>query len=135
MVVIFLYDRLVDSTMTADRQRKLYGYPFERLGQERRISVLVASGMLLDYGAKIALRIKKTRNKYLHVLSGDWTRLEQDAINIYGDTVLLVDAIVGLKGADGGRIGVPAHLRRYLGKQEEFDSNPSAKDRPDPTGG
>jgi hypothetical protein len=99
--------------MTSDDEKALFGTAFERLGQERRLQVLFAYG-LIDAAAKGRFdTIKETRRGYLHLWSQDHESLPKDAIKSYHAAVALVATTIGQDFRDG-KIVISQPLVKYL---------------------
>lgn len=97
-------------------ERSLFGASFERLGQERRLQVLVAYG-LIDASTKDRFdAIKETRRGYLHLWSQDHDALPKDAIKSYHAAVALVATTIGQDFSDG-KIVINQALVKYLERQ------------------
>jgi len=102
--------------MTADGEKALFGTTFERLGQERRLQVLSAYG-LIDAAARGRFDIiKETRRGYLHLWSQDHDSLPGDAIKSYHAAVALVATTIGQEFREG-KIVINQPLVKYLERQ------------------
>jgi len=102
--------------MTADAEKALFGTTFERLGQERRLQVLSAYG-LIDAAARGRFDIiKETRRGYLHLWSQDHDSLPGDAIKSYHAAVALVATTIGQEFREG-KIVINQPLVKYLERQ------------------
>jgi hypothetical protein len=102
--------------MTPEDERSLFGSSFERLGQERRLQVLAAYG-LIDAATKGRFdTIKETRRGYLHLWSQDHESLPKDAITSYHAAVALVATTIGQDFQDG-KIVINQPLVKYLERQ------------------
>ncbi len=100
-------------------QKRLFGLPFEELGQYRRADVLEALGLWARGQVPKATDLRKMRNKYLHRLSADQTRIEKDALAAYRLALELAASTVSLPVGDGG-IAVPSEsLLRHIRQQED----------------
>lgn len=87
--------------MGADDEKALFGTTFERLGQEGRLQVLSAYG-LLDATSKGRFdTISQTRRGYLHLWSQDHEALPGDATKSYHAAVALVATTIGQEFRDG----------------------------------
>jgi hypothetical protein len=94
-------------------ERALFGSTFERLGQERRIQVLSAYG-LIDESTKGRFETPKDiRRRYLHLWSQDHESLPRDAVKAYYAAVALVATVIGQDVQDG-RIVINNKLVKYL---------------------
>jgi hypothetical protein len=99
--------------MTAADEKALFGTTFEKLGQERRLQVLAAYG-LLDAAAKGRFEtIRQTRRGYLHLWSQDHEALPGDAIKSYHAAVALVATTLGQDFRDG-KVVINQPLVKYL---------------------
>ncbi|MFH1738547.1 MAG: hypothetical protein ABIH23_06030, partial [bacterium] len=105
MLTILIYDAfrptINGQPMDQEKEKALFDRPFEKLGQERRVRILRAYGMIDDCTKKEFDLIRSTRNKYLHLWSADRKNLASDAIKIYQKVVSIVIKIVGSMGKDG----------------------------------
>lgn len=111
--------------MTPDAERSLFGSSFERLGQERRLQVLAAYG-LIDAETKGRFdTIKETRRRYLHLWSQDHDSLPKDAIKSYHAAVALVTATIGQDFRDG-RIVINQALVKYLERKGVYQPRDEA---------
>ena len=66
--------------MTETAQGELFDSSFEKLGQERRASILHAYGLIDDALKTSFDRIRTTRRQYLHLWSKDYDKLSVDAV-------------------------------------------------------
>ncbi|MDA2935562.1 hypothetical protein MYX82_14690, partial [Acidobacteria bacterium AH-259-D05] len=70
-------------------QERVFGSTFERLGQERRVNVLYAYGVI-DSTLKSQFGIiKQIRKQYLHLYSHDHAEVAMDAVKAFNATVSL----------------------------------------------
>ena len=100
-------------------QKRLFGRPFEELGQYRRADVLEALGLWTTDQVSKATELRKIRNEYLHRLSSDQTRVEGKALTAYRLALELAASTVNLPVGDGG-IAVPSEsLLRHIRQQED----------------
>ena len=80
---------------------------FERLGQKKRIGLLLELE-LIKPGTKSSFdEIRKTRIKYLHYLTQDHDSLPEDAINLFHKAESLVAIAVGRKVSTMERSSYP----------------------------
>lgn len=108
--------------MTAADEKALFGSAFEKLGQERRVHVLVAYG-LLDTAAKARFdTIRHTRRGYLHLWSQYHDALPGDAIRSYHAAVELVATTIGQEFRDG-KIVINQALVKYLERHGVYKPN------------
>ena len=73
--------------MTRTDERGLFGNSFERLGRDRRVSILYAN-RLIDKELKDSFdAIRSNRRQYLHFWSKDYRQLPKDAVSCYRDVL------------------------------------------------
>jgi hypothetical protein len=119
MAAVLLFDvsrvQLNKAPLDEDKQKALFGSTFERLGQERRVEILTAYGMI-DQALKAAFDLIRTkRRRYLHLWSADHVALEQDAVECFKSAVLIVVSALGLSVQDGKLI-LRQGILEYLAK-------------------
>ena len=97
--------------MTETAQRGLFGSSFEKLGQERRVSIL-HSYALIDDALKTSFDwIRTTRRQYLHLWSKDYDNLSIDAVACYRDALNIVAFVLGQTIRDGKPVLEPELTR------------------------
>jgi hypothetical protein len=101
--------------MNAEEQKALFGSTFERLGQDRRVKVLTAYGMIDEGAVGRFDTVRNIRRKYLHIWSQDHDTLSTDAKACFHAAVALVTAIIGQDIKDG-KIMLNPRLIKYLEK-------------------
>lgn len=120
MVAILLYEisnfSLNNKPMTEQDQINVFGRKFEKLGQDRRVQVLHAYGVIDDQLKKAFDLIRTTRNKYLHLWSQDHDQLPSDAIVTYNAAILIAVSAIGQNIQDGKLILNPS-LVKYLAQK------------------
>jgi hypothetical protein len=99
--------------MTQENEKALFGTRFEKLGQERRIQVLSAYGLIDDQARGRFDTIRETRRGYLHLWSQDHESLPNDAVKSYYAAVALVATTTGQEFRDG-KIVIHERLVKYL---------------------
>jgi len=105
MAAVLLFDvsrvQLNTAPLDEEKQKALFGSTFERLGQERRVEILITYG-LIDQPLKAAFDLIRTkRRRYLHLWSADHMALEQDAIECFKAAVVVVVSALGLSVHEG----------------------------------
>jgi hypothetical protein len=120
MVAMLLWD-ITDSqingrTMTKEDEKHLFGSEFERLGQERRVKVLSAYGIINEGTRSNFDKIRIVRNRYLHLWSKDHDLLPNDGIQCFHAAVSLVVTAIGQDIQDGRFVLNPQFIR-YLDSQ------------------
>jgi hypothetical protein len=99
--------------MTTKEEENLFGRTFEKLGQDRRVKVLLTYGLISDRVRDDLELVRKTRNKYLHLWSQDHYELPKDAVSVFKAAVRVTVALLGQDIADGKFVLRP-HLLKYL---------------------
>ena len=107
------------ASMTETAQRELFGSSFEKLGQERRVSVLHTYGLIDDALKTSFDRIRRTRRQYLHLWSKDYDKLSVDAVACYRDALTIVESVLGQTIRDG-KLVLDPKLTKYLRAQGVF---------------
>ena len=107
--------------MTAEDEKVLFGSTFERLGQERRLQVLSAYGLIDAVARGRFNTIRETRRGYLHLWSQDHDSLPGDAIKSYHAAVALVATTIGQEFRDG-KVVISQPLVKYLERQGVYQS-------------
>lgn len=117
MVAILVFDisnvTINGKPMAEEQQRALFGSSFERLGQERRVSILRSYGLIDDQTKARFDLVREKRRRYLHFFSQEHTNLADDAVKVFDATVALVVSVIG-QGFDDGKIVLNASLMKYL---------------------
>jgi hypothetical protein len=121
MMSILIYDmtniQLNGSTITEEQEKLLFGSKFEKLGQDKRIKVLLVTN-LIDQKVKSDLdNIKRIRKKYLHYLSESDSNLEDDSIKIFKSTVDVLIYIIGQE-IEEEKFKLNESMFRYLKSKE-----------------
>jgi hypothetical protein len=120
MVAIFLFEinsiKINKRIITVKDQKALFGYNFEKLGQERRVKILYTFGIITDEMEKSFSDIRTIRKEYLHYWSKDHEKLPSDAVRCFEAAVLLVLSAIGLDLRDGKLIMNKA-IFKYLEKR------------------
>ena len=94
-------------------EKKIYGKTFENLGQERRIDVLKAWGLLSDETKRAFSEIRNIRRSYLHFSDTDDSNLQTDALKCVGHAEHLLVWLMGLHVLDG-KLAFSAEFQVYL---------------------
>jgi hypothetical protein len=120
MSAILLFEicefRLNDKVMDEEMQKKIFGFTFERLGQERRINILQAYSLIDEKTKKAFDDIRTIRRNYLHFYSKEISNIESDAKKAFHATTDIVITIIG-QDIDNGRIVLNPVLVKYLEKK------------------
>jgi len=117
MVAILLFEisnfRLNNKPMSEQDQSGVFGSEFEKLGQDRRVKILNAYGIINDQLKKAFDMIRTKRKRYLHIWSQDHDRLPADAIEAFNAAVLIVVSAIG-QDLQEGRLMLNPKLIQYL---------------------
>lgn len=97
------------------RQSELFGRPFERLGQDRRINVLASLGVISAETRDLFESVRTRRNRYLHDWSKGHAAITDDAIACYDACLDFVAAVLGMR-IDAGRLVFREEVFLYLNK-------------------
>ncbi|MGC2161547.1 MAG: hypothetical protein WA634_06555, partial [Silvibacterium sp.] len=120
MVAIVLWKitdvRINGRSVTNADEKLLFGGEFEKLGQERRVSVLSAYGVIGDKARKNFDDIREVRNRYLHRWSEDHETLPTDGIRCFHAATSLVAGVIGQEVKEG-RFMLNPRLIGYLDRQ------------------
>ncbi len=123
MVAMLLWEisdsQINGRTMTKEDEKLLFGSEFERLGQERRISVLSAYGIVNEDTRSNFDKIRNVRRRYLHLWSNDHNRLPGDGIQCFHAAVSLVVTAIGQDIRDG-RFVLNPRLIGYLERHQDL---------------
>src|SRR5436190_20715711 len=103
--------------LTPKGEAALFGRSFEKLGQERRVEVLVAYQLISEENRDRLDRIREYRRKYLHFWSQGHDDAAHDAKACYHDAVSVVVAVIGQEIQDG-KIQLTSGILRYLEKHQ-----------------
>ena len=82
--------KLNGRTVTERDEEALFGRSFEKLGQERRVEILKAYGIITSHLAHDFGTIRGTRKQYLHLWSHDHDSLQKDALKCFEAATRLV---------------------------------------------
>ncbi len=106
--------------MTPGDEAALFGSSFEKLGQERRVRVLAAYGLVAPEVVEMFDTIRQIRRKYLHLWSQDHERLPEDAVACFHAGVGLVVTAIGQDIKDGAVV-LNTKLVKYLERQGMYE--------------
>lgn len=103
-------------TMDDKAQRQVWGKTFEALGQDRKLTILEAYGVVSPDDAKELDAIRVKRNSYLHWASRSHDTIRDDARDTYFKTCNQTLRLM-IKGFDQGRIVFTPTFQRFLIKK------------------
>lgn len=99
--------------MDDEAQKAVWGSTFEKLGQDRRVTILRAYGVINDDLRKSFDEVRLIRRKYLHLASQGHDRIEDDARAAFGHGIRQVAKLIGQDVRDGKILLSPVMVR-YL---------------------
>ena len=108
--------------ITETSQRELFGSSFEKLGQDRRVSILCAYDLISEELKDSFDRVRLKRRQYLHLWSKEYDKLSTDAVDCYLDVLRIVAFVLGQDIRDG-KLLLDPKLIRYLRAQGVFVSS------------
>lgn len=127
MVAILCWElgepQLAGQPMTRESEKAVLGSPFERLGQDRRVQVLGAYGLISPEMRGRFDALRETRRRYLHVWSQDHAGLPGDSRGCFAAAVALVTTVLGQDIKDGW-IQLNPKLVSYLERQGIVNPSP-----------
>lgn len=127
MVAMLLWEttdpKINARNMTKDDETRLFGSEFERLGQERRVSVLSAYGIIGEEARRDFETIRQARRHYLHLWSKDHDRLPNDAVKCFHAAASLVVGAIGQDVQDGKLVLNP-RFALYLERKGLYGTTP-----------
>jgi hypothetical protein len=113
--------------MTEADEKSLFGSTVEKLGQERRVQILWAYGLIDADGKRRFDTARETRRKYLHLWSQDHDSLPKDAVRIYHAALVLVVGVIGQDVQDG-KILINSRLVKYLERKGVYQPRDESAD-------
>ena len=126
MVALLLWQlaetKLNEQTVTESDEKALFGRSFEKLGQERRVEILKAYGIITSDLANHFGTIRATRRQYLHLWSHDHRSLQEDAVKCFHAATRLVIEAIGHNMEDG-KIVLHPRLVKYLAREGVFEAH------------
>lgn len=126
MITMLLFDisnvSINGKALNREGEIGLFGAEFEKLGQERRISVLRTYNLIDDQLKFSFDRIRTKRRRYLHIYSQDHATLASDAVAIFKEAITVVVKVIGQELSDGKIILNPA-LVKYLEREGHVAQN------------
>lgn len=124
MVAIMLFDlhsfKVNGHEMDIKTQKSVFGSEFEKLGQERRVSILFSYGLISSEIKTLYDKVREIRRKYLHFWSQSNEGIETDAVDCFVSTVKIVVDGLGLSVVDGRLILRPEIISRL--KEKSFNN-------------
>ncbi len=107
--------------MDTKAQKLMYGNTFEKLGQERRLNVMRAVGLLDDNTHQKFSEIRSIRKKYLHYFSRSHKQIASDARKSWVITRDLLVQVFDIK-FENGKLMLAPLLLRYLSEKSQTSS-------------
>jgi len=121
--------KAVDSAL----QKALFGREFEKLGQEQRINILEAIGMISNADAQLLDFLRATRRKYFHFWGAPVTNLQPDALDCFLKVSTLIKNTLQIEFSNG-KVIMNSKLLAYL-KVHPQPPNPAPNADAAPAGG
>jgi hypothetical protein len=134
MVALFLFEigeiRVNSKPLTEKGQRELFGRSFEKLSQDRRVSILHAYGMIDDPLRDAFNLVREQRRRYLHYWSQEHDALPGDAQGAFRAAALLTVSAFG-QNIQEGKLVLNPRFVKYLERlglvtSARDDENPAA---------
>jgi hypothetical protein len=120
MIAILLFEmgdiRINNKPINKKSEINLFGSTFEKLGQDRRVSVLSAYNLISEDIRGNFDIIRNTRRRYLHLFSQDFKQLQHDSKEVFNSTITLVIDIIG-QDIHNGKITLKPMVLKYLQKK------------------
>lgn len=133
MAIIFIYKLLAsnlninslnaeDEVLFFDEDNRKH---HEKLTQDQRIKKLKEKKfyVISDERLSDANTVRKIRREYVHFLSKDYAKLEEDAYKTYKSAFRVIKSLVELPLGKSGGLAIPFHLKSYLESKGVFSSN------------
>ena len=124
MLSIFIFDlshvSINGRVMTDSDQRGLFGSSFEKLSQDRRVSVLRTYELINDDMKAAFDTIRTKRRKYLHLFSQSHDKVAEDAVGAFSAAVTLV-ARFFIQDVKQGEVQLLPAMIRYLEDRGIFE--------------
>lgn len=121
MMAIFLWRTanitLKGQPMTEEHETQLFGTTFEKLGQERRIDILIAMGTIDEKQSQKLNDIRGVRRRSLHYWEPSESE-QKDALQITKIALGLAKDIADIQLGEGKIKSVSAFLLRWFDKQK-----------------
>lgn len=118
MVAVLLWKlaetKLNDQMMGEGEEKALFGRSVEKLGQERRVKILAAYGIVEPDCVADFDTIRKVRNQYLHSWSHDHGHDQVDAEKCFRAATRLAERAIGPMGYEDGKVVLQPKLVSYL---------------------
>lgn len=108
--------RLKNKPITERDEEGLFKYSFEKLGQERRLSILKTFGQISEEQYSDFMDIKNSRKPYLHLWSANLSKEKNDALKVFKKAFKLFGAITGIGLAGAGTVKVNPLLMKLFEK-------------------
>ena len=110
------------SPLTEFGEKAMFGSSFEKLGQQRRVSILYGYN-LIDQKIKDKFdRLREKRNQCLHIWSQDSQSLHQVAVDCYEAAIKITLFVIGQDVKDG-RLLLKPNIIKYLRKNRVLYGN------------
>jgi hypothetical protein len=132
MAAILIFEtgevRVNGALMDLKKQQAMFGSSFEKLGQDRRVSVLRAYNLVDEPLADAFNAVRLARRRYLHLWSQEHDDLARDAVAAFVAATKLIVTAVGHSLGEGGRFRLTPAIARYLARTESDDDDGESSD-------
>ena len=120
MVAIFLYKisniKFNNKPIDQGTKKKFYGSEFEKLGQERRVGILHAFGIIDDQVKQHFDTIRTNRRRYMHFFSQEHSKIKNDSLKCIESIEYLMMHLMNPR-IDNGKVRFNPDLMNYLMQQ------------------
>ena len=117
MAMVFIFEMIpkwLDIDALSEEHRRVFEKrKFEKLGQKKRIQVLLELGVILESMPTNAETVRKIWKSYLHFLSKSHSKIAEDALTAYVSTSAILKPLLHI-GLDSDGLHVPKHLADYF---------------------
>jgi len=110
--------KLRGQQMTEKDEIGLFGRSFERLGQERKLDILITFGQINEIQYNNLNTIRNNRRPYLHWWSANLKNEKKDALDTLKKSFQLFKEVTDIGLADAGTVKVSHLLLKFLNSQK-----------------
>ena len=110
------------SPLTESGEKAIFGSSFEKLGQQRRVSILYGYNLIDEEIKDTFDKLREMRRRYLHIWSEDCQSMHQDAVDCYEAASKITLFVIGQDVKDG-RLLLKPNIIEYLRKNRVLNDN------------
>ena len=110
------------SPLTESGEKAIFGSSFEKLGQQRRVSILYGYNLIDEEIKDTFDKLREMRRRYLHIWSEDCQSMHQDAVDCYEAASKITLFVIGQDVKDG-RLLLKPNIIEYLRKNRVLNEN------------